>query len=216
MDVHRPRLALEGQVHGFLEHVGRVVDVGEEIRLLGRRREHRLRVGRAVQAGCVVDRSTPLPLERDVARDRQDRIGVGHRDREPGEQVEGSGTNRREAHPEAVREHRVPARHERRRLLVPGHDRPDLVGVLERQHQAGDVLTVASERGLDSRALEPFDDSFVDLHLLCLSRAAQRGDRDDHRLLGRLTLRLTRRLTCRESATAPRPSKVRRRPPLRR
>ena len=50
-------------------------------------------------------------------------------------------------------------------LLVPGDDRPDACGVLQRQHQAGGVLTVPAERGLDPDALEPFDDSFVDLHL---------------------------------------------------
>ena len=68
VDVHGPGPALEREVDGLLDDVAGVVDVGEQVGLLGRRREHRLGVGRAVQARRVVDRSAALPLERRRSR----------------------------------------------------------------------------------------------------------------------------------------------------
>jgi hypothetical protein len=130
VDVHRAWPPLERQVDRFLKDVAGVSDVADEEGLLGGGLEHLLRVRGPVQPGGLVERPAALPVQRRVARDGQDRVGVGHRHREPGEQVERAWPGRGEADPQLVGVHRVAAGHERRGLLVPGDHRADPLRVL--------------------------------------------------------------------------------------
>ena len=107
----------------------------------------------------------PCPLQRGITRDRQHRIGIRHRDRQPGEQVERARPRGGEADAELVGIHRVAAGHERGGLLVAGDDAADLCRVLQRQQQLSGVLARAAEGGFDVDAFESFDDGFVDPHL---------------------------------------------------
>ncbi len=165
VDVNRPRPSFKGDVDGLLQHVDRLRRVVEQVRLLGRRREHRLRVGRAVEARALVERPLAAPLERGKAGDRQHGVGVRHRHCKPREQVERARPGGGEADAEAVRVDRVATGHERRGLLVLRDDRADSRRVLQRQHQRGGILAGAPERGIDADSFESPDDGFVHAHL---------------------------------------------------
>ena len=60
----------------------------------------------------LVERALAAPLERRIARNGEQRIGVRHRHGEAGEQIERARPGRREAESQLVGVHRVPAGHE--------------------------------------------------------------------------------------------------------
>ncbi len=90
VDMNRAGAALEGEVDGFLQHLAGPGRIGQQERFLGGGGEHLLGVGRAAGAGRLVQRPLALPRQRRKSGNGQHRIGIGHRDGEPGEQVERS------------------------------------------------------------------------------------------------------------------------------
>ncbi len=131
---------------------------------LGGGGEHGLRVRRAVHARRLVQRTLALPDDARITGDRQNRIGIRHRHGKPGEQVEAAGPGGREAHAQAVGINGVAAGHERGGLLMAHDHRPDLGGVLERNHGAGGVFAGAAKGGIDAHAFQRLDDRLVHTH----------------------------------------------------
>ena len=164
VDVDRPGAAFEGEIDRFLDDVAGLGNVVEEERALGGGGEHRLRVRRAAHARGLVQGAFALPDDARITGDRQDRIGIRHRHREPGEQVEAAGPGGGEAHAQAVGIDGVAAGHERGGLLMAHDHRPDLGGVLERNHGAGGVFAGAAKGGIDAYAFQRLDDRLVHTH----------------------------------------------------
>ena len=132
MNVHRPRAALASEIDRLLQYAAGLADVVEQEGGFRGGREHRLRIRRAAQAGRLVQRAFAPPHLASETGDRQHRIGIRHRDREAGKQIEGAGPGGGEAHAQAIRINRVAAGHEGGGLLVARHHGPDFCGMLER------------------------------------------------------------------------------------
>ncbi len=132
VDVHGAGAALEGDIDRLFENVTGLRRILQEKRTFRGRREHRLRVGRATESRRLVQCALAPPFERCEARDREDRVGVGHRDREAREQIERAGSRSCEADAQAVGIDCVAAGHERGGLLVANDNRFDLRRMLER------------------------------------------------------------------------------------
>ncbi len=164
VDVDRPGTAFEGKIDRFLDDVTGLRNVVEEERALGGGGEHGLRVRRAAKARGLVQGAFALPNDARKTGDRQDRIGIRHRHREPGEQVEPAGPGGREAHAQPVGIDGIAAGHERGGLLMAHDHRSDLGGVLERNHCARGVLAGAAKGGIDAYAFQRLDDRLVHTH----------------------------------------------------
>ena len=164
VDVHRAGPALEGQVHRLLHDIHRLGDIGQQPALLGGCREHRLRIRRPVDARRLVERALAAPVERRIARDGEQRIGIRHRHRKAGEKIEGARPRGRPADAELVGEHRVAAGGEGGTLLVAGDDRADLRRMLQRDHHAGGILAGAAEGRVHADTFQPANNRLVDAH----------------------------------------------------
>ena len=163
-DVDRTRPAVEGDVDGLLEDVGSRVEVLDDEIRLGDGVEDLLRIRGAVEARGLVEAAAAAPGDGRIARDGEQRIGVGEGDAESGDEIERAGPGGGEADAEPVAEHRIAAGHERRGLLVLGDDRADAVRCVERQHHAGGVLAGAAEYRIDADRFQSGDNRFVDAH----------------------------------------------------
>ena len=126
---------------------GIVVRVSDRLPPLGDRPEHADHVHDLMRL-LVQPLRVPLPAQHQDRRPVH--VGVGH----PGDEVRGARPEGAETAGRVAGQPAIDLRHERRALLVPTPDEPDLVGLLERHHEVGVLLARHAEDVLDALVLE--------------------------------------------------------------